>query len=154
MTGERPALALEVVDLRLHEDGAPGERDELRVRLGVVARPLPSIRSVGLDPLLLVAGRLGARLADEHVDLDELAVERGDVVAHGARRAHRPWRAADSRVWSWRCRSPEVLPQSSGIRIQPWRIAYTTAWVRSFTDSLRRIELMWFLTVCSEIDSA
>jgi len=44
--------------------------------------------------------------------------------------------------------------QSSGILIQPWRIAYTTAWVRSFTESLRRIELMWFLTVCSLIDSA
>ncbi len=41
--------------------------------------------------------------------------------------------------------------QSSGIRIQPWRIAYTTAWVLSLTDSLRRIELMWFLTVCSLI---
>ncbi len=45
-------------------------------------------------------------------------------------------------------------PQSSGIRIQPWRIAYTTAWVRSLTESLRRMELMWFLTVCSLIDSA
>ena len=47
-----------------------------------------------------------------------------------------------------------VIDQSSGIRIQPWRIAYTTAWVRSLTDSFRRIELMWFLTVCSLIDSA
>src|SRR6185369_2142631 len=41
--------------------------------------------------------------------------------------------------------------QSSGMRIQPWRIAYTTAWVRSLTESFRRIELMWFLTVCSLI---
>ena len=43
--------------------------------------------------------------------------------------------------------------QSSGIRIQPWRIAYTTAWVRSLTASFRRIELMWFFTVCSLIES-
>jgi hypothetical protein len=44
--------------------------------------------------------------------------------------------------------------QSSGILIQPWRMAYTTAWVRSFTESFRRMELMWFFTVCSLIDSA
>ena len=37
--------------------------------------------SVGGDALLLVAGGLGPGLADEHVDLGELAVERGDVVA-------------------------------------------------------------------------
>ena len=53
---------------------------------------------------------------------------------------------------SYRARRPNV--QSSGILIQPWRIAYTTAWVRSLTESLRRIELMWFFTVCSLIDSA
>jgi hypothetical protein len=47
-----------------------------------------------------------------------------------------------------------AMTQSSGILIQPWRIAYTTAWVRSLTASFRRIELMWFLTVCSLIDSA
>jgi len=44
--------------------------------------------------------------------------------------------------------------QSSGILIQPWRMAYTTAWVRSLTESLRRMLLMWFLTVCSLMDSA
>ena len=47
-----------------------------------------------------------------------------------------------------------AVAQSSGILIQPWRIAYTTAWVRSLTDSLRRMELMWFFTVCSLIVSA
>ena len=75
----------------------------------------------------------------------------GDLVARGARpdrgRGHRGAVAGSGR----RTRSSD---QSSGIRIQPWRIAYTTAWVRSLTDSLRRIELMWFLTVCSLIDSA
>jgi hypothetical protein len=49
--------------------------------------------------------------------------------------------------WTW-------TDQSSGILIQPWRIAYTTAWVRSLTDSFRRIDDIWFLTVCSLIDSA
>ena len=44
--------------------------------------------------------------------------------------------------------------QSSGILIQPCRMAYTTAWVRSLTESLRRIELMWFFTVCSLMDRA
>ncbi len=47
-----------------------------------------------------------------------------------------------------------AMAQSSGILIQPWRIAYTTAWVRSLTASLRRMELMWFFTVCSLIESA
>ena len=46
------------------------------------------------------------------------------------------------------------VDQSSGIRIQPWRMAYTTAWVRSFTRQLAEDADMWFLTVCSLIDSA
>ena len=39
----------------------------------------------------------------------------------------------------------------SGPLIHPCRIAYTTACVRSFTESLRRMLDMWFFTVCSEI---
>jgi len=42
----------------------------------------------------------------------------------------------------------------SGPLIHPCRIAYTTACVRSFTESLRRMLDMWFFTVCSEIASA
>lgn len=45
------------------------------------------------------------------------------------------------------------IGQSSGSLIQPWRMAYTTAWVRSFTLSLRRMEDMWFFTVCSLMPS-
>ncbi len=45
-------------------------------------------------------------------------------------------------------------PYSAGIRIQPWRMAYKTAWVRSFADSLRRMFDMWFLTVCRLIERA
>ena len=55
-------------------------------------------------------------------------------------------------------RKPELARRapvySAGISIQPWRMAYTTAWVRSLTESFRRMELMWFLTVCSLIESA
>ena len=109
----------------------------------------------GLRPLLLVARRLGPRLPDEHVDLRQLAIERGEIgleLRH--ERESRGLRVV--RAWSSGSEAagcPEEA-QSSGIRIQPWRIAYTTAWVRSFTESLRRMELMWFLTVCSLIDSA
>ena len=99
-------------------------------------------------------GRLGAatfvpsclrgRLGHEQLDLDELLLDRVEVVSQPDRERDR---------FGWR---GGLGPghQSSGIRIQPWRIAYTTACVRSLTDSLRRIELMWFLTVCSLIDSA
>ena len=60
----------------------------------------------------------------------------------------------------WDSRTEPVVPlagrdaQSSGILIQPWRMAYTTAWVRSLTLSLRRMDDMWFLTVCSLIPRA
>jgi hypothetical protein len=48
-----------------------------------------------------------------------------------------------------------ALPdQSSGSRIQPCFMAYTTACVRSLTESLRRMLDMWFLTVCSLMVSA
>ena len=54
------------------------------------------------------------------------------------------------RLWATGTGShPDLGGQSSGILIQPWRMAYTTAWVRSLTDSLRRMLDMWFLTVCS-----
>ena len=83
-------------------------------------------------------------------------VEARELVGQPRGELGQRWRAARSRRRSSSARSPVgvVVDQSSGIRIQPWRIAYTTAWVRSLTDSLRRIELMWFLTVCSLIDSA
>ena len=89
-----------------------------------------------------VAARLGPGLGDEQVDLSQLLVERQEVVgeSRGQRLdpGSRPGRGVGRH-------------QSSGMRIQPWRIAYTTACVRSFTESFRRIELMWFLTVCSLI---
>ena len=101
-----------------------------------------------------MAAGLGARLAHEHVDLGELPVERGALVAQPGGEPRRR-RAAWSSLVIVLADPPErVGAQSSGIRIQPWRIAYTTAWVRSLTESFRRMELMWFLTVCSLIDSA
>ena len=93
-------------------------------------------------------GRLDPGLPDEHVDLAQLVVEHGDI---GLQPGGEPVCGSGAGL---RVRGIRARDQSSGIRIQPWRIAYTTAWVRSLTDSFRRIELMWFLTVCSEIDSA
>ena len=97
-----------------------------------------------LGAATLVTGRLRGRLGHEQVDLDELLLDGVEVVRQPDRERDR---------FGWR---GGLGPghQSSGIRIQPCRIAYTTACVRSLTESLRRIELMWFLTVCSEIDSA
>ncbi len=93
----------------------------------------------------LVTGSLGPGLGDEQVDLVQFLVEGEEVVGEPRRQR------VDA---CGRLGRGVVRHQSSGIRIQPWRIAYTTAWVRSLTDSLRRIELMWFLTVCSLIVSA
>ena len=110
----------------------------------------------------LVTGRLGLRLGDEQVDLAELAIEARDLLGQpggqlreaGRGGGRRGGGCVGHRSGSRGRRWGRDGDQSSGIRIQPWRIAYTTAWVRSLTDSLRRIELMWFLTVCSLIDSA
>ena len=97
-----------------------------------------------VGPLLLVAARLAARLPGQQLDLGKLALEARDLLVEGGGKIGR--------------RASEIghpgADQSSGIRIQPWRIAYTTAWVRSFTESFRRMELMWFLTVCSLMESA
>jgi hypothetical protein len=78
-------LAVEQVNLRLHEHGTPGHRHQARPGL----RDLPGVgalvRDAGADPLgrlrplLLVPGGFGPGLPDEHVDLDQLAVERGQV---------------------------------------------------------------------------
>ena len=86
VAGERLALALQDVDLRLHEHGAPGQGDQgavalhqlRRVGVGTGTRELLG----GRGALLLVAGGLGASLAHEHLDLGELAVERVELGAH------------------------------------------------------------------------
>ena len=49
---------------------------------------------------------------------------------------------------------PRMGRGPGGISIQSWPIAHTTACVRSLTESFRRMELVWFLTVCSLIVSA
>jgi hypothetical protein len=63
------------------------------------------------------------------------------------------WRSAVA-LGRARALEADAVVQSSGRRIQPCFMAYTTAWVRSFTDNLRRMLDMWFLTVCSLIVSA
>jgi hypothetical protein len=128
---EASSLPLEDVDLRLHEDGAPGERDELRPGVGNLGRARLGVghgQLLGeLGALLLMAGRFGLRLTHEHVDLGQLAVERRHVrgqarseilagrrrLVGGCGRGHRFRRLAGG----------SLGPQSSGIRIQPWRIA-------------------------------
>ena len=147
---EDPLLAVEDLDLGLHQRGALRERQELRVLLERGGR----IGAAGRARRELL-GRLGAATLR-----DGLPPRSPGTRAARSRRA--PSRAASrssasrtgsATAFGWRG-GLGLGHQSSGIRIQPWRIAYTTACVRSLTDSLRRIELMWFLTVCSEIDSA
>ena len=116
------------------------------------------------DPGENLAARLEEDLAALDRELTEIEMLAGQVRAEAARHEQKRAQAAERRHVRVEA-GDEVsgdtsgfghglAAQSSGIRIQPWRIAYTTAWVRSLTDSLRRIELMWFFTVCSLIDSA
>ena len=84
MAGQRPTLAVEHVDLGLHQRRALGEADELRVQLeqlGLVAVARHGGELVGRGrPPTLVPRRLGPRLRDEQVDLAQLVVEPRDVV--------------------------------------------------------------------------
>ena len=113
---QRPALAVEVVDLRLHEDGAAGEGHELRVRLGVARRRCPrSARRPGPASARGGSPRCapGRRACRSRRARDRARRRR----PRGARRAHRPWRAADSRAWSWQARLPgrsRLSPPASG----------------------------------------
>lgn len=72
---------------------------------------------------------------------------------------------AEKRGWVetrfYRLRSPAPTParelvelELSSIESQPRLRAVTTAWVRSLTANLRRIEVTWFLTVWALIPSA
>ena len=165
---QRPALALEDLDLRLHQGGALGERDQLDVELGR-APSGPRVLSVQSRSSLSAAAtaRDSWRAASVFACVtsrsispssrSRRATSSASLAVSSARLAGAVGGAVAVRRSSSRVRGRRWGrdgDQSSGIRIQPWRIAYTTAWVRSFTDSLRRIELMWFLTVCSLIDSA
>ena len=73
---------------------------------------------LGLGPLQIVALRLDPGLGDEHVDLGQLAIERGHL-RRGARGD--VGEGALSRFVPGTM--PRLVDQSSGIRIQPWRIA-------------------------------
>jgi hypothetical protein len=84
VAGQRPALALEDLDLRLHEGGPLGERRELDAQLaelGLLAFLGEGGQLVGgRAPPGLVAGGLGADLRDEQVDLAQFAVEALDLL--------------------------------------------------------------------------
>ena len=95
------------------------------------------------DAMLEQIAELQARAETAEAEAREL---RDEVVAESVGQC-------GSVGWRSRC-GGRGRRQSSGIRVQRGRVAYTTAWVRSLTESLRRMELMWFLTVCSLIDSA
>ena len=148
---ERAPLALEDVDLGLHQRGALGQRDQRHglvdafdgIGVRAAARPACPPRPRA-DP------RGGSTSALAWVMSRSISASSASSVTRSS-----PSRSVSAGAVEWRrgC-GGLVRHQSSGIRIQPWRIAYTTAWVRSLTDSLRRMELMWFLTVCSLIDRA
>ena len=138
VAAEGPALALEDVDLRFHQRRALGEEDELGVevrrrRSGRAARrttwrsrsPWPASRTAATRRDL-VAGGLRLRLRDEQVHLAELGVEVRELVRHppgqlgqAGRRRGRGRDVGHRRAGRW----VRVVDQSSGIRIQPWRMA-------------------------------
>ena len=147
------ALAVEDLDLRLHDGRAAGERDELDVEgEEVLGGAIPASR-----PACRWPGPASARAARPRSGPAARAC-RSRSISPSSVATSRTTRATTSPRESGAAlallRGHGRRDQSSGIRIQPWRIAYTTAWVRSLTDSLRRIELMWFLTVCSLIERA
>ena len=94
------ALALEEVDLGLHQGGLARDRDELvgelRELLGV--RPSPAASrsaaiasfSLAADLRGLVARGLGLRLVDQELDLVDLALDGLRPPPRGARRDRRP----------------------------------------------------------------
>ena len=110
----------------LHHRRAAGQGDELGVRPrsrrsdGVASGSSASF-SGGLGPLQLVALGLGPGLGDEHVDLGQLAIERGHLAPRRAPR--RSARAAGCVGVFAPGTVARSVDQSSGIRIQPWRIA-------------------------------
>jgi hypothetical protein len=88
---ERLALALEEVHLGLHERGAAGDGDELVGELGELLGGDARARRQALGancelvrgrgPPRLVPDGLGLRLVDEELDLLDLALERGRLLA-------------------------------------------------------------------------
>ena len=93
VSAEGPSLALQDVDLRLHQGGALGQEHELRVEVGRDARVDGGPRGGrgrrggrdllgGRDPTRLVPGGLGPGLRDQQVDLAELRVEVGHLIGH------------------------------------------------------------------------
>ena len=139
VAAERPALALEDVDLGLHERRALGEQDELGVELGRDRRLRPPVDSAaggrGVSLSAAAARRVSWRAASvlawaiEQVDLAELAVEACQLVGHppgefGQARGLAARRAPVSVIVAMGRRARAgTVDQSSGIRIQPWRIA-------------------------------
>ena len=74
-------LALEDVDLRLHDGGALRQGDQLFVGFLVAALAVLAGRPVlvgGLDPFLLVPAGLGAGLVDEQLDFADLPCQEVD----------------------------------------------------------------------------
>ena len=112
-------LALQDLDLGVHQREPLGERDQL----GVLLRDLRPVRTRGRDerrklvrevgPLLLVATRFAASLPGQELDLGQLALQARDLPVEGRRELGRGARELGH----------PVRRQSSGIRIQPWRMA-------------------------------
>ena len=116
--GRRPGLS--ITDARrVRVTSWALSRDHVR-RTASPPAARPSF-SCGLGPLQLVALGLGPGLGDEHVDLGQLADRAWPACDRGARGDVGEGAPAPSS-----CRAgtrPRSVDQSSGIRIQPWRIA-------------------------------
>jgi hypothetical protein len=115
---ECPPFAVEHLDLGLHQGSALGERDEpgrlLETILDVVGGRQRGKLFSRRRAARLMTRCLGLRLRDQQVDLAQFLVERQQVVREPAGERVEP------RGWLGR---GVVRHQSSGIRIQPWRIA-------------------------------
>src|SRR5438105_8607126 len=129
-TVEELLLRLQTGELRLHRH-APRERGGVIVGGGEDLLALEVARvgsdfldaSAGLILARLEPAHLGQRRLDQEVELADLG---GDLLLFGDELARE--------VGGHRAQLP-----ISGPLIHPCRIAYTTACVRSFTDSLRRM---------------
>ena len=129
--GEGSLLALEHVDLRLHQGSPLREQHELRVELcGIGRRPPVGRRGTddrgqlvrGARPARLVSGGLHPGLGDQQLDFAELDVEADDLLRHlfgQFGRTRRRRRGRLGRLWLGAAGLVIVAGRSGSTRLSP-----------------------------------